>query len=121
VSEPEARLGVSLGSLDGTDLVRARAALGDASVLAIAEVPFPVGERWHVSLPEVVELVILKSARREYENPRGVQQETQGDHSIGLAETSGVYLTAREVRTIRRAATGRASDFVGSVPTTSPC
>lgn len=43
------------------------------------------------------------------------------EHSVGLTDTSGVYLTAREVAQIHRAATGRTGGFVGSVRTPSAC
>lgn len=119
VAHLEARLGLAVGTLDGEDLARAEAALDDAAVLAIAEAGIVAGERWIVDAPKVVSLVILKAARREYENPRGVNQETQGDHSIGLSETSGVYLTPREVAQLRRAAFGGTGRFVGSIRTPS--
>ncbi|WP_158864268.1 hypothetical protein [Leifsonia sp. AG29] len=119
VADLEARLGLASGTLDGDDLARAWAALNDAAVLAVAEAGVVAGERWHVDAPAVVTLVVLKAARREYENPRGVQQETQGDHSIGLTETSGVYLTPRELMQLQRAAFGGSGRFLGSIRTPS--
>jgi hypothetical protein len=113
LSALEVRLGLPEGALDGEDKLRAEAALEDATTLALAEVPGKA-TAWEANAPKVVALVILKAARREWENPRGVQQETQGDHSVGLSETSGVYLTAREIGQLHRAAYGRAG-FVGSV------
>jgi hypothetical protein len=115
----EARLGLPAGTLDGEDKTRAAAALEDATTLALAEVSPAKATKWETDAPKVVALVILKAARREYENPRGVNQETQGDHSVGLAETSGVYLTGREVAQIKRAATGQRAGFVGSIATPS--
>lgn len=114
LSALEVRLGLLEGTLDGEDKLRADAALEDATTLALAEVPSKAAT-WEANAPKVVSLIILKAARREFENPRGVQQETQGDHSVGLSETSGVYLTAREVGQLRRAATGRVGGFVGTV------
>jgi hypothetical protein len=118
VAKLERRLGVPEGSLDDTDLARAEDAHDDATILALAEVADTTADRWRTAAPDVVELVILKAARREYENPRGIQQETRGEHSVGLAESSGVYLTGREVMQLRRAATRRRSG-VGSVRTPS--
>ncbi|WP_431247266.1 hypothetical protein [Leifsonia xyli] len=71
--------------------------------------------------PKVVLLVTLKAARREFENPRGINRETQGEHTIGLTEASGVYLTGRELAQVRRAALGRSTGFVGSVRILSAC
>lgn len=119
VTDLEARLGLAVGRLIDEDRARAEAALEDATTLALTEVsPAKVG-RWETDAPKAVALVVLKAARREYENPRGVQQETQGDHSVGLSETSGVYLTAREVGQVRRVASGRCGGFVGSIVVTS--
>lgn len=111
----EARLGVPAGTLEGEDLVRAQAALDDAATLALAEVSDTKAAAWTLDAPKVVVLVVLKAARREYENPRGLEQESLGEHSVGLTDTSGVYLTAREIAQVRRAATVRRGGFVGSV------
>ena len=63
--------------------------------------------------------MILKAARREYENPRGLASESLGEHSVGIAETSGVYLTAREVALVLSAhRQGRSRVY--SVPLRSP-
>jgi hypothetical protein len=119
VSSLESRLGLPSGALQDEDLARATAALDDAATLALAEVSETLGEAWKLAAPAVVSLVVLKAARREFENPRGMNQESLGEHSVGLTDTSGVYLTAREVSQIRRAATGRTGGFVGSVRTPS--
>lgn len=118
LSKLESRLGLVEGSLDGTDKARATDALDDATTLALAEVADTTATRWATDAPAVVELVILKAARREYENPRGINQETYGEHTVGLSEASGVYLTARELVQVRRAATKRRSG-VGSTRTPS--
>ncbi|WP_404433293.1 hypothetical protein LG299_02725 [Microbacterium lacus] len=118
VSYLETRLGLPEGSLDGTDKARAENAIGDATTLVLAEVAETTAERWLTAAPNVVELVILKAARREYENPRGIYQETRGEHSVGLSESSGVYLTARELGQVRRAASTRRHG-VGSLRTPS--
>ncbi|WGH20299.1 head-to-tail adaptor [Arthrobacter phage MaGuCo] len=111
----EKRLGLPVGTLADEDLARAEEALDDATTLALAEVSTTRANAWTLDAPKVVQLVILKAARREYENPRGLDQESLGEHSVGLTDTSGVYLTAREVAQVRRASSGRAGAFVGSV------
>lgn len=119
VAALEGRLGIPAGELADEDLVRATAALDDAATLVLAEVSASTATRWEANAPKVVALVVLKAARREYENPRGVSQETQGDHGLSLSETSGVFLTGREVALVRRAATGRRGGFTGSIRTPS--
>lgn len=120
VSALEARLGLPAGTLADEDLARAEAALDDAATLALAEVSETKAALWEVDCPKVVYLVVLKAARREYENPRGLEQESLGEHSVGLTDTSGVYLTAREIAQIRRAASRRVTGgFVGSIRTPS--
>ncbi|WP_162942866.1 hypothetical protein [Cryobacterium soli] len=115
VTDLEARLGLPPGTLADEDKARAEASLEDATTLALAEVSPAKAYAWEANAPKIVALVVLKAARREYENPRGVNQETQGDHSVGLSETSGVYLTNREIGQIRRAATGQQTSYVGSL------
>ncbi|WGH21081.1 head-to-tail adaptor [Arthrobacter phage Cassia] len=117
VSSLERRLGLTEGSLDGEDLARAQEALDDAATLALAEVSATTATLWATDAPKVVALVVLKAARREFENPRGMESESLGEHTVGLTDTSGVYLTAREIAQIRRAATGRPAGFVGTVRT----
>lgn len=120
VASLERRLGVPEGSLEDVDLARAQDALEDAATLALAEVPEATAAAWELDAPKVVALVVLKAARREYENPRGLDTETLGEHSVGITETSGAYLTGRELAQIRRAATGRRGGFVGTVRIRSP-
>ena len=115
----ESRLGLPVGSLQDEEKKRAEDALDDAATLVLAEVSERIAEKWEADAPKVVALVALKAARREFENPRGVNQETLGEHTVGLSESSGVYLTAREVAQVRRAASGRSGGFVGSVRTPS--
>ncbi|AWY06641.1 head-to-tail adaptor [Microbacterium phage Zeta1847] len=105
----ESRLGLEANSLDGVDKQRALDALDDAATLILAELTPALADKWAADAPKVAVLVALKAARREYENPRGIGQETWGEHTVGLTETSGVYLTAREVAQIARAATTRRS------------
>jgi hypothetical protein len=115
LSALEQRLGYAAGTLDGEDKARAEAALDDAAVLVLAEVSATKADSWAADAPAVVSLVALKAARREFENPRGLSNESIGEHAIGTTDTSGVYLTAREIGQIRRAATGRSGGFVGSI------
>jgi hypothetical protein len=119
VSALERRLRVEEGSLEGEDLAAAEDALEDATALVLAEVSTKRAEAWRVNVPDVVRLVVLKAARREFENPQGIAQETLGDHTIGNTETSGVFLTSRELAQIRRAATGRTGGFLGTIRTPS--
>ncbi|AYN59095.1 head-tail adaptor Ad1 [Arthrobacter phage Yang] len=117
VSALERRLGLPEGALAGEDLARAEEALDDAATLALAEVSATTATLWAADAPKVAVLVVLKAARREFENPRGMESESLGEHTVGLTDTSGVYLTAREIAQIRRAATGRSGGFVGTVRT----
>jgi hypothetical protein len=114
----EARLGLP-DQLAGEDMIRAMAALDDATTLVLAEVSTAKAALWAADAPKVVALIVLKAARREFDNPRGMDQESLGEHTVNLTDTSGVYLTGREVAQIRRAATGRTGGFVGTVRTPS--
>lgn len=116
VSALERRLGLPVGTLVDEDKARAEEALSDAATLALAEVSATKATLWQTTAPDVVALVVLKAARREFENPRGMNQESLGEHSVGLTDTSGVYLTAREIAQIKRASSGRAGQgFTGSI------
>ncbi|QWY81830.1 head-to-tail adaptor [Microbacterium phage Honk] len=118
LSELEADLGFAAGDLTDPDKTRAERALQKATTLVLAEAPAKA-DAWTVDAPAIVELVVLTAARRGFENPRGIQQETLGAHTVGLSESTGVYLTARELQQVRRAATGQRKGFVGSVRTPS--
>lgn len=115
-----ARIGPETVDIDepGT-LERLETSLEDATTLVLAEVSDVLAERWRASAPAIVRLVVLTAARRGFENPRGITQETLGEHTVGLSDTSGVYLTAREAVQIKKAATGRKGGYVGSVRTPS--
>lgn len=119
LSSLETRLGLPVDTLSGEDKARAEAALADAATLIQAEVAPPTAATWSAACPAVVLLVALKAARREFENPQGYSTESLGDHAVGITETSGVYLTAREVAQVRRAATGRRATQVGTTRTPS--
>ncbi|PPG39464.1 hypothetical protein [Pseudoclavibacter sp. RFBA6] len=117
LSELTKRLGVD--ELDELDTERAKTNLEDATVLVLAEAPERVATHWSTNAPDVVHLIVLKAARREFENPRGFSTEQLGEHSVGGMDTSGVYLTAREIATIRRVVSGRRGGWVGTVRTPS--
>lgn len=119
VASLEARLGVPEGSLEGVDRARAEMALDDASTLILAEISPALASSWSHSAPSIVTVIALKAARREFDNPRGIRSETLGEHAVGLSETSGVFLSEREVRQIKRAASGKRATFVGSPRTPS--
>ena len=119
LSALETRLGLPTDTLQAEDKARAEAALADAATLILAEVSAPVASAWQFDAPAVAVLVALKAARREFENPQGYNTESLGDHAVGITETSGVYLTGREVAQVRRAATGRRAAQVGTTRTPS--
>lgn len=116
----ETRLGLDAGSLEGADAERADAALSDATILALAEVNETKANDWNEAAPDAVWLVVLKAARREFENPSGIGQESLGERSVSGLDTSGVFLTVREIAVIRRAASGRLGGSVGSIKVGSP-
>lgn len=119
LSALERRLGLEEGSLSGPDRARAEEAIADASALALAEVSTATAAAWATSAPAVAVTVVLKAARREYENPQGYSQESVGDYAYSVS-ASGVYLTDAEVAQIRRAAgQGARGGFTGTVRTPS--
>lgn len=120
LSALERRLGLDEGTLDGPDRARAEDALSDALALVLAEVSERTGARWLADAPGVVTVVILKAARREFENPQGFRAENLGEYGFQVDTASGVYLTGAEVEQIQRAASGRSSGgFVGTTRTPS--
>ncbi len=119
LSALERRLGLAEGDLEGTEKARAEEALADATALALAEVSTTRADAWAASAPAVVVTVVLKAARREYENPQGFRSEGVGEYSASVDVASGVYLTPGEIAQIRRAATGRRGGFTGTVRTPS--
>lgn len=117
LSALEARLGLEAGTLAGTDKARAEAAIEDATALALSEVDEATAEEWQTAAPPVVAVVILKAARREFDNPEGIYQETLGEHSMGVTTATGVYLTNAEKALLAKAA--GSAGFTGSVRTPS--
>ncbi|MDG4801716.1 hypothetical protein [Micromonospora sp. WMMD980] len=107
VAEMEKRLGLAPGAITGNDLVRAGAALDDASALVRAE----AGTDWvaddglTVTAPAVVRTVTVAAALRAYRNPDGYQGETVGPYSYQYAQgTATLYLLAAEATIVKRAA-----------------
>ncbi|MDR6868713.1 hypothetical protein J2Y69_003337 [Microbacterium resistens] len=116
------RMGLEAIDLDeGDTRARLQAALDDATALVLAEVAPTLADRWTAAAPSLIHIVIRTAARRAFENPRGIQQETLGEHTVGLTDTSGVFLTARELALIRKASMGRSGSagVVGSLRTPS--
>lgn len=111
--------------LDDADLAEDRtatrllAALEDATEVALAEVHPVTAARWRNAAPAAAHVVIMTAARRAHENPRGIRSETLGEHTVGMTDTSGIFLTRRERALLRRAALGHRSAFVGSLRTRS--
>lgn len=118
LSELETRLGLAVGELIGPEKTRAENALEDATALALAEVSPTTSSRWTLDAPAVVRVVVLKAARREFENPEGLRQENLGERGFMVDVASGVYLTAQEIGQLIRAA-GRSGGFVGTIRTPS--
>lgn len=118
VSGLEIRLRLPEGSLTGPDLSAATTYIEDATALALDEIPSEMHDDWAAEVPRVVELIIYKAARREWENPSGLSQEISGEHTITTSATSGVFLTPLERAKVRKAAGLAAS--VSSVPIAAP-
>ena len=102
----EARLG---RTLDGADRARAQAALEDASSLArdVASTTYLDQTAVRTPVPGPIRSVVLAAARRAFDNPNGYASENLGSYSYSrdaAFSRGGVYLTAEEKRTIRRAA-----------------
>lgn len=106
----------TVGAPDGidpnsTDGVRALAALEDASWLA-REAAMRIGEQdWPTeeSVPFPVRVVVLRAARRGWENPEATTGESvssSGVSSSREAEPNSVYLTEGEARQCARFAPG---------------
>lgn len=87
-----------------TDGDRAAEALADASALVRAETGRPTGwtdeAGWLTAVPDELRTVVLKAARREWDNPRGLTSETIADYTWRGEST--VYLTEAEQVICRR-------------------
>ncbi|GAA2609589.1 hypothetical protein SMC26_39425 [Actinomadura fulvescens] len=113
VAQLEARLGEPPGSLAGEDLARATAALEDASVLVAA-----YGSRtWTIeTVPDTARVVVLRLARRFWDNPEGLNYEALGDHTVSRAAAS-TFLTPEERALVAGAAGSAGHAGVYSVGT----
>lgn len=123
VSALEKRLGVEIGSLSGTDLVRAESALEDVSALVREE----AGKTWVAGDPPVlgevpgsVLAVVYAAALRAYRNPDGYVSENvgQGAYTWSTSQegANGVFLTEQEKRVVRKAASGGSSVYTLRTP-----
>lgn len=96
VAQLEARLGEPAGSLAGEDLARATAALDDASLIVGA-----YGDRtWTDAggahpIPGMAQVVVLRLARRFWDNPEGLSYEALGDHTVSRS-AAATFLTPEE-------------------------
>jgi hypothetical protein len=100
--------------LTADEIMQVDALLTDASALVL-DVADLTTDWTAATLPAAVLPVVCEVVRRAFDNPAGLQGETIGDYTwrgTKTDETSSVYLTASEKRTIRRA-TGRLA--VGTV------
>lgn len=102
------------GGVPDADEARAQAALEDASSLIRDEagttwvdannaLDLPTGtDAWKA---DTLVRVCCAAARRTFENPDGVSQESLGGYSVAQSNSSSdVYLTAAEKRQVRKAA-----------------
>jgi hypothetical protein len=95
------------GGLNASDEDRAQAALDDASALIRSEagIDWVDDDALRTDFPAVLRVICITAARRELENPDGIISETIDGYSQRLANAStGVYLTPKEVRVVRRCA-----------------
>lgn len=108
VADLETRLGLAAGSLTGTDLARAEAALDDASALVRAEAGLDWVDAYGASTaPASVVVVVVQVALRVYRNPDGyISESIAGAYSYayGQGAQNGLTLTDAERRIITRAA-----------------
>lgn len=118
-----ARMGLAPEDLSDVDSSRIDAAVSDAEALVFSEVSPATATEWEATLPAVVRVVLLKAARREYDNGAGYREETLGEHAVSVAAefAVGVYLTAGERALIRREAglDQRKRGYTGSIRTPS--
>lgn len=89
VAQLEARLGEPPGSLAGEDLARATACLEDASAVILS-----LGDPdWTAeTIPVAAQVVVLRLARRMWDNPEGLSYEALGDHVTTRAAATSLLL-----------------------------
>ncbi len=105
VADLEERLGYQVESSS-----QAGALIDDASALVREIAGWDDDEP--TSVPAAVVPVVVSMVRRGLDNPHGHESEQVGNYRYLGAHTTGVFATAREAKTIRRAA-GKAG--VGTV------
>jgi len=104
VAELETRLGVPVGSLAGEELARAQAALNDASELVLtAGRSSWTDAEGATPAPPVVVVVVLRLAKRIYQNPDEYTWAQMGDFAYTRRDAGGL-LTDSELALIRQAA-----------------
>jgi hypothetical protein len=104
VAEFEARLGEANGSLADADLARAEAVLEDASEIVLnAGDPSWTDAEGAKPAPRTAVVVVLRLARRFWDNPEGLSYEALGDHTVSRAAASG-FLTGDERALLQQAA-----------------
>jgi hypothetical protein len=106
VGDVSVRLGRSFGP---ADTARAEALIRDVSgeVYSLAGDDAFHDEAGQLDVPDVVVGIVADAVIRAFENPRGLTGETIGDYSYqagGPGRDAGLYLTAAQRRSIRRAA-----------------
>lgn len=122
VADLEVRLGVGPGTLAGPDLVRAQAALDDASVLIRAEAGRTFEDANGVVVaPAPVVVVATQVALRVYRNPDGFVSESYGgDYAWQGPQGLSAFLTDEEKRVIRLAVSKIAGGWSGTGTVRTP-
>ena len=113
LSDFQARYERTLTDVD--EMMRVNVLLADASALVC-----DVADDVFTTVPATVVAVVCEVVRRAFDNPTGLQGETIGDYTWrGEKASGGIYLTAQERRTVRRAA-GKVGvstlDLTGDLP-----
>jgi hypothetical protein len=106
VADVEVLLGLTPGTITGTDLARCERSLKYASMLVrrVAKRPWvdELGDLDPATPDELAEIT-ARAAKRDYSNPDGVSNEALGQGAYSYTYASGmsvVYLTDDEVRLI---------------------
>lgn len=99
VVDLEKRLGLTPGTLAGTDLVRAQLALLDASALVrVAARRSWVNPNGTLKpVPDAVAFIVLQAARRAYNNPDNYASESMSGYAYQYEQgATSAYLTSDE-------------------------
>lgn len=106
VADVEVLLGLDIGTITGTDLARCEQSLKYASMLVRRAAGRPwVDELGDLDplLPDELQEVTARAAKRDYSNPDGVNNEALGQGAYSYTFASGqalVYLTDDEIALI---------------------